>query len=54
MGTRKQYELLGTSFTIMVPGIPDEPEQTSIFRKQLPEDWKLESSFAITQSLGSA
>jgi RES domain-containing protein len=45
--------MLGSRFTMMVLEIPDELPLTTITRQQLPESWKLESSYALSQPLGS-
>lgn len=45
--------MLGARFTMMVLEIPDALPRTTISRQQLPESWKLESSYALTQPLGS-
>ena len=46
--------VLGASFVVMVLELPDDLPQTIITRGQLPPEWKLESSYQLTQPLGSA
>lgn len=46
--------VLGTRFTIMVLDLPDNLPFTTITTQQLPANWKLASSYAETQPLGSA
>jgi len=46
--------ILGTNFVVMVLGIPDDLVVTNITVQDLPTGWKLESSYADTQPLGSA
>lgn len=46
--------IMGASFVMMVLGLPDALPVTTISRQELPEDWKLESSYGLTQPLGAA
>jgi len=46
--------VLGTNFTIMVLDIPDSLSITKITTPDLPVGWKLESSYADTQPIGSS
>lgn len=46
--------VLGASFVMMVLELPDDLPVTTIHRQELPEDWKLENSYGLTQPLGSA
>jgi RES domain-containing protein len=45
--------VLGTNFTIMVLEIPDTLPISQISKTDLPKNWKLESSYADTQPIGS-
>lgn len=45
--------VLGARFTMMVLELPDGLPRTTITREDLPENWKMESSYGITQPLGS-
>ncbi len=46
--------ILGASYIMMVLDLPDNLSVTTIDRRELPEDWKLESSYQISQPMGSA
>ncbi len=46
--------ILGTRFTVMVLHIPDKIHIKTITTAELPTNWKLASSYADTQPLGSA
>jgi RES domain-containing protein len=46
--------VLGASFIMVVLELPDGLPVTTIHRQELPEDWKLESSYGLTQPIGSA
>jgi RES domain-containing protein len=46
--------VLGASFVMMVLELPDKLPITTIGRAELPQDWKLESSYSLTQPIGSA
>ncbi|WP_114783101.1 RES family NAD+ phosphorylase [Botryobacter ruber] len=46
--------VLGSRFMMMVLELPDDLLQTTISLHQLPTDWKLASSYSLTQPLGSA
>jgi RES domain-containing protein len=45
--------VLGARFTMMVLELPHGLPVTTISREDLPDNWKLESSYGITQPLGS-
>lgn len=45
--------VLGASFIMMVLELPDGLPMTTITRADLPQDWKLESSYQLTQPLGA-
>ncbi|MDB5262819.1 MAG: hypothetical protein JWQ14_2100 [Adhaeribacter sp.] len=45
--------VLGTKFTMMVLEVPDNLPTTTITPQELPANWKLASSYALTQPLGS-
>ena len=45
--------VLGTKFTMMVLELPDDLPITTLSPADLPEDWKLSSSYSITQPIGS-
>ncbi|RDC66538.1 RES family NAD+ phosphorylase [Adhaeribacter pallidiroseus] len=46
--------ILGTRFTVMVLHFPDSTAIKTITTQNLPTNWKLASSYAETQPLGSA
>ena len=46
--------ILGTNFTIMVLEVPDNLSIATITTQNLPENWKLESNYLATQTMGSA
>ena len=46
--------ILGASYIMMVLELPDNLSITTKGRRELPEDWKLESSYQISQPIGSA
>jgi RES domain-containing protein len=45
--------VLGSTFTVMVLELPDALPVTAITTQDLPEDWKLGSSYRVTQPIGS-
>jgi RES domain-containing protein len=45
--------MLGSRFTMMVLEVPEAMPITTVSRRDLPEEWKLDSSYALTQPLGS-
>ena len=46
--------VLGASFVMMVLELPESLPLTTLTRADLPSDWKLESSYQLTQPLGAA
>ncbi|WP_017734081.1 RES family NAD+ phosphorylase [Nafulsella turpanensis] len=45
--------IMGASFVMMVLEVPEGVPCTEIARSALPKDWKLESSYSLTQPLGA-